>query len=861
MILSQFLIDLTGFSRRNALAVVLGTFVLAGLGAWWSATHLGVNTDVDAMFTSKLDWRQRQAAQSRDFPQFQDLLVAVIEADAPEAGDATAAELAAALAGNPAIRSVRRPDADPYLTRVGLLFLDKAELAKVLDQTIDAQPFLGQLVADPSARGLFAALALLGLGLTKGEADVTPFLPSLDAFHRAMAGALAGQAQPLSWARLLGGKLTELAGKYRFVLIQPKLDFNSLEPGGAGGAAVRAAIENLEFVRSGQARVRVTGSVALADEECATVAEGAVEGVLISVALITLWLFLAVRSWRLIVPILLTLGVGLAFTLTFAALAVGTLNLVSVGFGILFVGIAVDFAIQFGVRYREARAAFGDPAEAMRVLTARAGGQILIAAATTAAGFLAFVPTDFAGVAELGLIAGVGMLIAFACTLGFLPAAITLFRPHPEPAEVGFWWGRWADVALVRARRPVLAVFAALAALGVALIPSIQFDSDPLNTKNPNTEAMRTLRDLMSSPLSNPYSIDIMAPNPDAAALLATRLRALPLVSFVITLDSLVPKDQPVKLELIADAASILGPSLTPRSPAAPVTAADIRMAAHTALGPLEEAARKLPADHPVIAITADLRAMAAAPDDRLLATNAVLTRHLPAQIAQLRAALAASPVTRTDVPPSLARDWLTPDGRVRVQVVAKPEARDSRGLHALVEQVRTITPDPGGSAVIITATADTIIGAFRSATIWALASIAVLLGLALRRVTDTLLVLAPLAMSALLTVGAIVLGGLQLNFANIIALPLLLGLGVSFNIYFVLNWRAGRKGVLGTATARAILFSALTTASAFGTLAASRHPGTASMGVLLLISLGCTLLASLVFIPALLASVRTPKS
>src|SRR5204862_646311 len=179
-------------------------------------------------------------------------------------------------------------------------------------------------------------------------------------------------------------------------------------------------------------------------------------------------LFLVVRSWRLIVPILLTLGLGLMLTVLFAAAAVGTLNLVSVGFGILFVGIAVDFAIQFCVRYREYRHEHPAPATAMAETGRRVGGQILVAATATAAGFLAFVPTDFRGVAELGLIAGVGMLIAFSCTMTFLPAAITLFRPHGEGAEIGFHWATPLDDAVRRRRTPLLAGFAMLGLLGLA---------------------------------------------------------------------------------------------------------------------------------------------------------------------------------------------------------------------------------------------------------------------------------------------------------------------------------------------------------------------------------------------------------
>ena len=860
MSLMSLLLRVTGFCSCHALAVVLGGLVLAGLAGAWSVHRLGVSTDTDAMFAANLGWRQRQMALDRDFPQFRDLLLAVVDGTSPEAGDATAAGLVAALAKETAvIRTVRRPDADPFLARAGLLFLDKAPLTTLLDQTIDAQPFLGQLVADPSARGLFAALALMGMGVARGQADLVPFLPALGAFHQAMAGAIAGKPQALSWARLLGGGLADLAGPYRFVLIQPKLDFSSLSPGGAATDRVRAAIAGLEFVRDGTAHVRITGPVALADEEFSTVAEGAVEGLIASVLLISLWLFLAVRSWRLILPILLTLGIGLVLTLGFAATAVGTLNLVSVGFGVLFVGTAVDFAIQFAVRYREARHDVEDSAEAIRVVTMRAGGAILMAALAIAAGFLAFVPTDFAGVAELGLIAGIGMLIAFACTITVLPAAIALCRPRGEAAEIGFVWAmRWDDW-LARQRWIVLGAFAALAILGGVLVPYLRFDSDPLTTKDPSTEAMRTLRALIDAPQGSPYSIDIMTRDAAAAGVLVEKLQALPLVAEAISINSFVPDDQADKLAMIRDAAGLLGPSLAPRAPAAAITPADIRLAAKTALGPIEEALTKLPKDHPVAAIAGDLRALSAAPDDVALSVNAVLTRHLPAQIAQLRDVLNPAPVTAADVPTSISRDWVASDGRARVQVLAKPAARDSVGLQAFVAQVRAVAPDAGGAAVTIAETAATIVGAFRSASLWALAALAVLLLVILRRALDVALVLAPLLLSALLTVIVVVAAGIALNFANIIALPLLLGVGVSFNIYFVVNWRMGRTDMLGSATARAVLFSALTTASAFGILALSAHPGTASMGVLLLISLGCTLLGSFLFVPALLAALRPP--
>ena len=849
------------FSHAHAAAIVIIAALSAIAGGVIGKSRLNVNTDTSLMFPETLPWRAAQLEFNKDFPQFTDLIVGVIDAKIPEEADATAAALRAALKDDTRhFIEIRRPDAVPYLQKEGLLLLDKAQLQSTLDTIITAQPFLAELSADPSARGIFNALGLIGTGVAQGQADIGGYLPALHSFHTTMAGAIAGKAEPLSWQRLLGGKLAELGGNYKFVLFRIHPEFGALKPGGAATDAIRAAASNLEFVKSGDAHIRVTGSVALADDEFSTVAQGAVAGMIGSVLLITLWLFLAVHSWRLIVPILLTLATGLVFTLVFAALAVGTLNLVSVGFGILFIGIAVDFAIQFSVRLRQVRITVPELVPALNETGRRVGPQILVAAAATAVGFLAFVPTDFRGVAELGLIAGVGMIIAFFCTMIFLPAFIAVFRPSGEHDDVGFRWGARLDKAMVRRRWPMLGAFAVLAVLGMALLPRLTFDPDPLHTKNPDTEAMRTLYDLIDSPVTNPFPIDVIEPDVQAAEATAARLAKLPLVASTLTIESFVPTDQTAKLDLIADTASLLGPTLDKPSTITVVTPEKIRAAAANALKKIAPALPKLPADHPLALIAGDLKQLQTASDHTLLSVDQALSRFLAPQLTQLRDLFDARAVTLKDLPPEITRDWLLPDGRARVQALPKKEARGNAGLRRFSEQVLQVAPNAGGAAVIVVATADTIIGAFRTAAITALIAIAIILYITLRRVLDMALVLAPLLLSALLTVVIAVAAALPLNFANIIALPLLLGVGVSFNIYFVMNWRAGRTDILSSATARAILFSALTTGTAFGSLALSAHPGTASMGTLLLISLGCTLVASLTFIPALLAVAPRPR-
>jgi predicted RND superfamily exporter protein len=192
----------------------------------------------------------------------------------------------------------------------------------------------------------------------------------------------------------------------------------------------------------------------------------------------------------------------------------------------------------------------------------------------------------------------------------------------------------------------------------------------------------------------------------------------------------------------------------------------------------------------------------------------------------------------------------------VRVQVTPTAQAQNTLGLRNFVQAVHRLAPDAVGSAVSTIKAADTILDAFREAAIYATLAIGVVLLLVLRRLRDAGLVLATLIMSALLTALLARLAGISINFANIIALPLLLGVGVSFNVYFVMNWRHGMHLFLGSPTARAILFSALTTGTAFGSLAIARHPGTASMGQLLLLSLLAVLLSTFAFLPAMLYSI-----
>jgi hopanoid biosynthesis associated RND transporter like protein HpnN len=671
------------------------------------------------------------------FPQNDDLIVAVVSGRIPEEAEATAAALAAKLrTDHTHFQEIRQPDTLPYLQKNAFLLIGQTDLEEILNRTIDAQPFLGELNADPSLRGLFSALGLVVQGVQRGQA-IGGVAQALEKFHQSLSAAAAGHPEPLSWEELLAGKLADQAGRFRFVLCKPVLDYGALEPGGAATKVVRDAASAISWVKQGAAQVRLTGSVVMDDQEFATVAKGAVAGLVGSFLLVLVWLYLAVRSWRLMVPIMATLVLGLLLTTGFAALVIGTLNLISVAFAVLFVGIAVDFAIQFTVRLRERRFTYPDMTEALRETGRRSGAQILVAALATASGFLAFTPTNFVGVAQLGVIAGFGMVIAFGCTLTFLPAMLCLCHPPREKREVGFAFARALDPVLHRYRWVVIALFGAAALAGGVLAPGIGFDGDPLHTKDPHSEAIRVLHDLMQDPITNPYTIEALLPSLDAAQAASTKLAKLPLSDDVLTLNSFLPEDQTRKLALIQDAASILGPTLSPPDHPPASDAEAFRQAASTLSRGLDEIAPKLAPHDPLRSIGADVKALSQAPDGTLLAANVALTEFLPQQLARLRLALSAQPVTLADIPAELQRDWVLPDGRARLQVLPRAAVDNGHQLRNWVKAALKAVPQASGSAVWILKSADTITGAFRIAAYSALAAITIILALALRRALD----------------------------------------------------------------------------------------------------------------------------
>ncbi len=831
-------------TRYPAVTIVL-VLVVTVLSGFWSARHLGINTDNLDMISAEAPFRQANTAFRDAFPWYGDQIAVVIDAPTPEQAEQSARFVAAAMTARPEIfEHVSAPALDPYLRRNGLMFMETERLQDLLDRLASAQGLLATLAERPDLTGL---LDMLGLAVTQADpegAEAAQLTELVDTLAR-MASNDPDAPAMLSWRRKLTVEGQRGLTGRQIVIAKPVQNYASLSPAKAAIAELRAIIDTAPKGIS----YRITGNAALNTEELESVKLGGSTAGVISGVGILLLLIIGLRGIR---PVLATLAVlvsGLIISLGFATVAVGQLNLLSVAFAVLFIGLAVDFSIHFSLRAREA----GQGRDASVTAAGSVGPSLALSALAAAIGFLAFLPTVYRGLAELGLIAAGSMIIALALNLTLLPALLSLAARSGTtvPAPAGPVPPRSRRMAV-----PVLVMSGLIGLAGLVLTLDVRFDFDPLNLKDPKAESVAAFRDLAVG--GDVYAIDALAGSAAEADGLARRLSDLPEVDRVLYLPRFVPKDQPEKIAALENATLFLFPVLS----AAPAEAPGPQ-ARETAVASFGTTLQSAP-DSPLHDAGARLyRALTAMNADALRTFEQRATGLLPPWLEDLRLAFEATATTAADIPESLRSFWVSDDGRHRLQVSPAFPIRSNADMQRFADAVRTVTLNATGVPITVTAAGEAVVDSFRQATIIAAVLILMLITLMLRSLSAVLLTALPVFLAAVTTLGSAVLFGISLNFANVIVLPLLLGLGVASAIHLVMRRRASGSGdgLMRSSTPRAVLFSSLTTLASFGGLALSPHLGMASMGQLLTIAILSILFFTLLFLPALIACIESARA
>ncbi len=848
---------------QYAWPMIAAGVLLTIVSSWYAATHFAMTTDINQLISPNIPWREREAALEKAFPQFE-TIVAVVDAPTPELADEATGALVARLSQQKELfQSIVQLKGGSFFAQNGFLFEKTADLAPQLKALTQAQRLIQVLAGDPSLRGVIQALQFGLLGVQGGQITLDNMTWPMTLAANTIEKVNAGEPASFSWRELVQGRASAPDDLLRFLQIRASLNYSELEPGKHATDAIRQAGKDLDLASKYQARLRLTGPVPMADEEFATIKENAALNATVTIAVVLVILWLALRWARIIFAVFACLVVGLSLTAAVGLLMVGTLNLISVYFAVLFVGLGVDFGLQFSVRYRAERHETDNLREALLQAGRRAGAPLTLAALATAAGFLSFLPTVYKGVSELGLIAGIGMLIAFATSITLLPALLTVLKPPSEPAQLGYKVLAPVDRFLARHRIPILIITLAVVAAGLPLLYWLRFDFNPINLRSPKTEAVATYLALKSDPDSGANDVQVLEPSLTAADQAAAKLRALPQVARVVTLSSFIPSDQQEKLPLIQDAAKTLGPVLNPTASTPPPTDAQNISMMNSTIDFLNRLAGNATGSGAVAArrLAGAMAALAKADPSVRQRAETAFVQPLHTALDDLRNLLKAHEVTLDNLPPDLKSQWATPDGQARIDVAPAGNSNNNTVLQNFARAVQAVAPNATEGPISILEARRVVVGAFIEAGACALLSIGVLLWITLRRLGDVLLTLVPLLLACVVTLEICVLIDLPLNFANIIALPLLLGVGVAFKIYYIMAWREGQTNLLQSVLTRAVTFSACTTATAFGSLWFSSHPGTSSMGKLLAISLLTTMAAAAVFQPVLMGKPREPQS
>jgi uncharacterized protein len=831
-----------------------------------------MNTDTEDMLSPDLDWRKLDMELSAEFPQFSSNILVVIEAPTPDQAMDAADKLYQKLNQETTLlKSVFSFRSLPFFKKSSLLFLEEDELQDVSDRLAEIQPFLSRLTEDQNIRGLFTMLEEAIRAKLDGETvELSPLIKQI---NESLDAISTNQPYQLSWHSLMSGEKLDKDVYREFIILQPELDYSDLFPAETVIEKIRTLGDELAINAENSLRLRLSGSAVLSHEELQSVMQGTQLSIILALCMVIVIMIVGLGSIWLVLATIITLISGLIITAAWATLTVGELNLISVAFAVLYIGLGVDFAIHFCLRFREHFLNNNDRALALHETSKSSGNSLFLCAVTTAIGFYAFMPTDYDGIAELGWISGSGMFISFIVTMTLLPALLGLF---PVTARPMFQINHHSNTSAtsnkilafpVTYTKTIKIVSIIVAITLIWVVPKVKFDHNTLNLQNPENESVKTYMDLLAESESSPWTTEILVDNENEAKALAAQLTALPLVDDVTWLNKFIPEDQENKLFIIEEMDLLLsGMNLNSSLPA---PTAEDRITAinnlYLLMNSRQQALHQIPLAEVLLNKLDNFMELQAQLDEKkrnemLIELEHSLLDSLPGRLASLENSLQAETVNEASLPTELSNRWIGQSGRYLLEISPVENLQNNEALERFVEQLQTDFPTVIGSPVVSIEAGKAVVSAFKQAFITALLVISLLLFILMDKHRDALLIMIPLLMAAMLTAATSIVFSIPLNFANIIALPLLLGIGVDSGIHIVHRYRTAppKDGIiLATSSARAVLVSALTTIVSIGNLAFSSHLGTASMGKLLTIGISMTLLCTLIILPSLLATTK----
>ncbi len=844
------------FIERFRIPIIIGIFALTIAAVFYIKDNLDMSTSTTDMLSKDLHWRKLDIEYEKLFPQFNDNILVVVEAKTPDQASDTAELLYSEFENNSAFfNDIYYPSLLPYFRQSAFLFLELDELQDLSDRLATIQPFLGTLIEDLNLRGLFNMLADAIQAIQDGEdIDIKPLLIEINQ-------ALDDENHQVSWQRLMNPD-DEIEDVYReFIVLQTKDNSTSLLPDEDIIEHVRATIESVKLANNTSIQVRLTGGTVLSYEELKSVSKANIQAILISLILVAIILSIGLGSVSLVSACLVTLLFGLIATTAFATATIGELNLISVAFAVLYIGLGIDFAIHLLLRFREEKLSIPDSSHALQMAITHIFKSLILCAITTAIGFYSFIPTDYLGVAELGWIAGSGMFISLIFTFTLLPALLTFVHSKPKPDIKGKHISPILEIIInipYKHTKKILLITLTII-LGLSFqLDKISFDTNTLNLQDPENESVQTYRDLLKDSKTSPWSGVLLKKNFIDIQADKTDIKSLSLVDDVVSLVSFIPEEQEDKLFIIDDMSLLLG-VLTSSGATSEVKNEDRLKTINNLIDKLDAVPLdKMDEELKLLKYNLHnllIKLNTSSNDEHINRLEQQLLSSFPGRMRSLSDALKAKQVESNNIPAEIHDRWVS-DNHYKLQILPVENLNDNGSMKRFVKELQAYDSNVIGSPVISIEAGDAVIIAFKSAFTYAFIAIAILLILLMKIKKDALIILSSVFIGGAFTFGFMLLFNIPLNFANIIGLPLLLGIGVDSGIHIADRFRQEhqfQRNIFMTSSSRGVIVSSLTTICSIGNLAFSSHQGTASMGLLLSLGLASMMISTMVVLPAFL--------
>jgi uncharacterized protein len=852
--------------------LVLIIIGLLTIFAWqYTVNNLSINTDNTDMIAPDAPFHQNRRNYEKAFSQDVHKVLLVIESDTPELTKSATKRLGRLLSADKAdFESVYIPNENDFFHQNGLLYLDSNDLQTLSNNLSQAQPFIGRISQDPNLTGFFSIFED-ALSSSNKNQELPIDLPSLiDKVSLALHKSMNGENNLLSWETLIAEKKLSGQGTGKgFINVSARFDYTQIRPAESAIKAIRKAIAEIQQPDLPSVKVWITGEVGLEDDELVGMSSGTFYASIFSIVLVLFILLVAYRSILLSVATLITLAIGMVFCGAFAAFSVKQLNLISVAFAVSNIGLGVEYAIHFCLRYRDNLLHHVHRERAIRSTLISTSPSLILCAGTTSIGLYAFIPTDYKGVSELGLLAGTSLFICLLVTLTVLPALlrfipVSVKSESPSTHPVLATLAKKLATFTLHYAKPISILTCLVAVISVVLVFKVKTDFNPINLRDPNTESVIAFKNLNKDPDTTPMTLTILAASEQKAKAIQQKLSVLGSVDKTVSLFDFIPSAQEEKLATIEEMTMMLGsqaqsfPALKPDNDPTPginrlIKVIDNILPDKTNTHEIS-ALKTFKQELQDILIELDTRQE---PSRRMFIEKiqTTLLGTLPSAMNELLASLNAREITLDDLPPDIKDRWLSKEGWYRIQIFPKKDLNDLGNLQQFITDVQLVAPETTDLPVIYWESMKVVVGAFQKAITIALITIALLLYGIRRNFTDTLLVMTPLILAGLFTMASTVLTNTAINYANIIALPLLLGLGVDNGIHMVEKLHhslSEEQNIYQSSTARAMFYGALTTASGFAGLAFSPHQGIASMGLIITMGIFWIMVCTFIILPAL---------